>query len=87
MDTAIFSRVLYQLSYLGDTLSLSVRNFTLGGRDCQARYLHRAERSNPEPVEWKRSRSADDKNRLPLDLNLLHPLQLRIAPSAQRVVA
>lgn len=29
VDTAIFSRVLYQLSYLGDILLLSVRNFTL----------------------------------------------------------
>lgn len=30
VDTAIFSRVLYQLSYLGDILLLSVRNFTVG---------------------------------------------------------
>ena len=31
VDTAIFSRVLYQLSYLGkDTLLLSVRDFTWG---------------------------------------------------------
>ena len=30
VDTAIFSRVLYQLSYLGGILLLSVRNFTLG---------------------------------------------------------
>ncbi len=29
VDTAIFSRVLYQLSYLGDILLLSVRDFTL----------------------------------------------------------
>lgn len=29
VDTAIFSRVLYQLSYLGDILLLSVRNFTV----------------------------------------------------------
>lgn len=36
VDTAIFSRVLYQLSYLGDVLLLSVRNFTLGEGDCQA---------------------------------------------------
>ncbi len=35
VDTAIFSRVLYQLSYLGDIQLLSVRNFTLGERDCQ----------------------------------------------------
>lgn len=27
-DTAIFSRMLYQLSYLGDILLLSVRDFT-----------------------------------------------------------
>ena len=37
VDTAIFSRVLYQLSYLGDIQLLSVRNFTLGEGDCQAR--------------------------------------------------
>ena len=35
-DTAIFSRVLYQLSYLGESsLSLSVRDFTRTYRDCQ----------------------------------------------------
>ena len=39
VDTAIFSRVLYQLSYLGDILWLSVRNFTLGVWDCQASLL------------------------------------------------
>ena len=39
VDTAIFSRVLYQLSYLGDIQLLSVRNFTLGEGDCQARLI------------------------------------------------
>ena len=35
-DTAIFSRVLYQLSYLGQSiLLLSVRDFTRTYRDCQ----------------------------------------------------
>ena len=35
-DTAIFSRVLYQLSYLGKyILLLSVRDFTRTYRDCQ----------------------------------------------------
>ena len=36
-DTAIFSRVLYQLSYLGlAILSLERRDFTRRERDCQA---------------------------------------------------
>ena len=43
VDTAIFSRVLYQLSYLGDILWLSVRNFTLGVWDCQASLLRHCE--------------------------------------------
>ena len=35
-DTAIFSRVLYQLSYLGESiLLLSVRDFTRTYMDCQ----------------------------------------------------
>ena len=35
-DTAIFSRVLYQLSYLGQCIFLlSVRDFTSTYRDCQ----------------------------------------------------
>ena len=40
-DTAIFSRVLYQLSYLGDSVAywLSVRDFTCTWRDCQANFL------------------------------------------------
>ena len=61
MDTAIFSRVLYQLSYLGKSiLLLSVRDFTLGVGDCQAKDFIRAERS-----------IAKTKRRLSLDLNLL----------------
>ena len=41
VDTAIFSRVLYQLSYLGrDILLLSVRDFTWGYGDCQAKDIH-----------------------------------------------
>ena len=41
-DTAIFSRVLYQLSYLGQSiLLLSVRDFTRTYRDCQERLLIR----------------------------------------------
>ena len=47
-DTAIFSRVLYQLSYLGNILYLSVRNFTLGESDCQARYPYVIARSERE---------------------------------------
>lgn len=40
-DTAIFSRVLYQLSYLGDRVGyfLSVRDFTSTYMSCQAKFL------------------------------------------------
>ena len=39
-DTAIFSRVLYQLSYLGDQyFLLSVRDFTRTYMDCQEKPL------------------------------------------------
>jgi hypothetical protein len=39
-DTAIFSRVLYQLSYLGELLLLlSVRDFTRNPPECQARFF------------------------------------------------
>jgi hypothetical protein len=48
-DTAIFSRVLYQLSYLGQSiLLLSVRDFTRTYMDCQERLLIR--RNCPQVV-------------------------------------
>ena len=48
-DTAIFSRVLYQLSYLGQIpYLLSVRDFTRGYRDCQARVTSPAEQAGAE---------------------------------------
>ena len=41
-DTAIFSRVLYQLSYLGQCiLLLSVRDFTRTYIDCQEKHITR----------------------------------------------